>query len=194
GNLESFINKDSELDPLIKMALIHYQFEAIHPFIDGNGRTGRILMLLYLKLSGLLNVPGIYLSEFIMLNKNEYYRRLRAVTENEDWIAWIIFILEMVEWTAKKGIQRLKVITELMDNFTERIRRELPQVYSHELLEILFKLPYTKINIFVEEGLGTRKTVSKYLQALEEKGFLISTKLGKEKLYLNKPLMDILNS
>lgn len=129
-----------------------------------------------------------------MLNKNEYYRRLRAVTEKEDWISWILYMLEMVEWTARKGMEKLKNITNLMDSFSDKFKEELPNIYSHELLETLFRLPYTKINILVEAGLGTRKTVSNYLLSLEEKGLLVSTKLGKEKLYLNKGLMNILNS
>ena len=193
SNLEYFINEESALDPLIKMALMHYQFEAIHPFIDGNGRTGRILMLLHLKLNGLLDLPAIYLSEFIMLNKNEYYKRIRAVTEQEDWISWIIYMLEMVESTAQKGIKRLKAIIDLMDEFGNRMKKELPQIYSFELLEALFRLPYTKTKALVNAGLGTRKTVGKHLALLDEKGFLKSTPLGREKLYLNKALMDILN-
>ncbi|MDC6367693.1 MULTISPECIES: Fic family protein [Flavobacteriaceae] len=192
SNLEKFINTPSKLDPLIKMALMHYQFEAIHPFSDGNGRTGRILLLLYLKLEKLLDVPAIYLSEHIINNKAAYYKKLRLVTEKEDWEGWILFMLEMVEITAKKGLERLEAITSLMERMTNEIRTQLPKAYSRELIEILFRLPYTKRQYLIDEKLGTPKTVGNYLRDLEEAGFLKSVKVGKEKLYLNFQLMEIL--
>ena len=191
-NLENFINIKSDLDPLIKMALMHYQFEAIHPFSDGNGRTGRILLLLYLKKEKLLDIPAIYLSEYIIANKAEYYTNLRQVTENEAWEDWIIYMLDMVESTAKKGFERLEEILGLMDTMSEQIKEKLPKIHSKELIEILFKLPYTKRQHLVDAKFGTPKTVGNYLIALEEKGFLKSVKLGKEKLYLNHGLMEIL--
>ncbi|MCH8903370.1 MAG: Fic family protein [Bacteroidetes bacterium] len=191
-NLELFINEDDALDPLIKMALMHYQFEAIHPFSDGNGRTGRILLLLYLKMERLLDVPAIYLSEYIIKNKSEYYKRLISVTEKEDWESWIMFMLDMIESTSQKGITRLKEITELMQIMSDEIKTKLPKIYSKDLIEIIFKLPYTKRQYLVDEGLGTRKTVGNYLMALENKEFLRSIKVGKEKLYLNYRLMEIL--
>jgi Fic family protein len=174
------------------MALIHYQFEAIHPFSDGNGRTGRILLLLYLKMENLLDVPAIYLSEYIIQNKSEYYKRLRLVTEKEDWGSWIIYMLDMIESTAQKGLIRLKEIMELMHKMSEEIRDELPKVYTKDLVEIIFKLPYTKRQNLIDAKLGTSKTVGNYLMALEDKGFLKSVKVGKEKLYLNHRLMKIL--
>lgn len=192
ANLETFINGKNELDPLIKMALMHYQFEAIHPFSDGNGRTGRILLLLYLKLEKLLDTPAIYLSEFIIKNKSDYYTKLRQVTENNDWESWILYMLEMVEYTAKKGLQRLKNVTELMELMTIEIKESLPKVYTKELVEILFRLPYTKRKFLIEANLGTPKTVGNYLILLEKAGFLRSEKVGKEKLYLNHRLMNIL--
>ena len=192
SNFEKFINEDDSLDPLIKMALMHYQFEAIHPFSDGNGRTGRILLLLYLKMEKLLDVPAIYLSEYIIQNKSEYYKRLRLVTEKEDWESWIIYMLDMIENTAQKGLIRLKEIIELMHKMSEEIREELPKVYTKDLIEIIFKLPYTKRQNLIDARLGTPKTVGKYLMALEDKGFLKSVKVGKEKLYLNQRLMKIL--
>lgn len=191
-NLETFINDKTELDALIKMALMHYQFEAIHPFSDGNGRTGRILLLLYLKLEKLLDIPAIYLSEFIIKNKSDYYTKLRQVTENNDWESWILYMLEMVEYTAKKGLQRLKNVTELMELMTIEIKDSLPKVYTKELVEILFRLPYTKRKFLIEANLGTPKTVGNYLILLEKAGFLRSEKVGKEKLYLNHRLMNIL--
>lgn len=192
ANLETFINGDDILDPLIKMALMHYQFEAIHPFSDGNGRTGRILLLLYLKLEKLLDTPAIYLSEYIIKNKTAYYTKLKKVTEENDWESWVLYMLEMIEFTAKKGLQRLKNVTTLMQDMTEEIKATLPKVYTKELVEILFKLPYTKKKFLIDAKLGTSKTVGNYLIALEEAGFLISEKVGKEKLYLNHRLMNIL--
>lgn len=192
ANLEKFVNDESKLDPLIKLALLHYQFEAIHPFSDGNGRTGRILLLLYLKLEKLLDIPAIYLSEYIIKNKVEYYKRLKQVTEREDWESWIMYILDMIEWTSKKGITRLEDILNSMKIVSEEIKMELPKAYSKDLIDILYKLPYTKRQNLIDAGLGTAKTVGNYLIELEEKGFLKSVKLGKEKLYLNPRLMEIL--
>lgn len=191
-NLEAFINDKNSLDPLIKMALLHYQFEAIHPFSDGNGRTGRILLLLYLKLEKLLDTPAIYLSEYIIKNKAEYYTKLRLVTEEKDWESWVLYILQMIEYTAKKGLERLKSVTGLMETMGEEIKQTLPKAYSKDLIEILFRLPYTKRQFLVDAGLGTPKTVGNYLADLESAGFLTSEKVGKEKLYLNHRLMDIL--
>jgi Fic family protein len=193
-NLEAFINGKDALDPLIKMALMHYQFEAIHPFSDGNGRTGRILLLLYLKLEKLLDTPAIYLSEYIIKNKADYYTKLREVTENNDWEGWILYMLEMVEYTANKGLQRLKNVTDLMEVMTKEIRNTLPNVYTKEIVEILFRLPYTKRQFLIDAKLGTPKTVGKYLMELEDAGFLISEKVGKEKLYLNHRLMAVLEA
>lgn len=193
-NLEQFVNVDTGLDPLIKMALMHYQFEAIHPFIDGNGRTGRILLLLYLKIKNLLSTPVIFLSEYIIQNRVEYYQRLRMVTENDEWENWIIYMLEMVEFSANKGLVRLQEILKLMEEVSGEIKSTLPKVYSKDLIEILFRLPYTKRQNLIDSGLGNPKTVGNYLNELEEKGFLKSVKIGKEKLYLNHRLMSILET
>ncbi|MEQ9102837.1 MAG: Fic/DOC family N-terminal domain-containing protein [Imperialibacter sp.] len=192
ANLEKFINDYDGLDPLIKMAIIHYQFEAIHPFADGNGRTGRILLLLYLKLSKLLDIPAIYLSEYIIENKAEYYRNIRGVTEAGDWESFILYMLEMVETTAKNGLIRLEKVVSLMTTMAEEIKQELPKTYSKDLIEVLFRLPYTKRQFLIDAGLGTPKTVGNYLLSLEARGFLSATKVGKEKLYLNRRLMEIL--
>jgi Fic family protein len=148
ANLEKFINDDDSIDPLIKMALMHYQFEAIHPFSDGNGRTGRILLLLYLKLSGLLDTPAIYLSEYIIKNKTAYFRCLRKVTENNDWENYILYMLDMIEETSMKGLERLNKITTAMENTANEIKKKLPKIYSKDLIEILFRLPYTKRQAF----------------------------------------------
>ncbi|HAP68644.1 MAG TPA: addiction module protein [Flavobacteriales bacterium] len=193
SDLEKFIHANDGLDPLIKLALMHYQFEAIHPFADGNGRTGRILLLLYLKMEKLLDIPAIYLSDYIIRNKQQYYVRLRAVTEKEDWTGWIIYMLNMIEYTAKKGLKRLELVSKTMSAFAEDVKQQLPKVYSKELIEILFRLPYTKRQYLIDANLGTAKTVGNYLTELEKAGFLRSEKVGKEKLYLNFRLMDILS-
>lgn len=192
ANLEKFINEDETVDPLIKMALMHYQFEAIHPFSDGNGRTGRILLLLYLKLSGLLDTPAIYLSEYIIKHKVDYYKCLRGVTESNDWENYILYMLDMIEETSMKGLERLNKITTVMDKTANEIKTKLPKVYSKDLVEILFRLPYTKRQHLIDENIGNPKTVGNYLQTLEENGFLKSVKVGKEKLYLNERLLKIL--
>jgi len=192
ANLEKFINEDDTIDPLIKMALMHYQFEAIHPFADGNGRTGRILLLLYLKLSGLLDTPVIYLSEYIIKNKAEYYKRLGGVTENDEWESYILYMLDMIEETSIKGLERLNKITSAMEKTADKIKKKLPKIYSKDLIEILFRLPYTKRQHLIDENIGNPKTVGNYLMTLEENGFLKSVKVGKEKLYLNGTLLKIL--
>ncbi|WP_034921341.1 Fic family protein [Gillisia sp. CAL575] len=194
ANLEKFINERDTIDPLIKMALIHYQFEAIHPFTDGNGRTGRILLLLYLKIEKLLDIPAIYLSEYIIKNKKEYYNKLRNVTEKGDWEEWILYMLEMILFTANKGLTLLNQVNQLMITFTEEVKSDLPKVYSKDLIEILFKLPYTKRQYLIDADLGTPKTVGNYLNELEGAGFLTSEKVGKEKLYLNFRLMEVLEN
>ena len=194
SDLEKFINEDNGIDPLIKMAIMHYQFEAIHPFSDGNGRTGRILLLLYLKLSGLLDTPAIYLSDYIIKNKASYYRTLRNVTENNDWENYILYMLDMVEVTSIRGLERLKKISTTMNIMSDEIRRKLPKIYSKDLIEILFRLPYTKRQHLIDENIGSPKTVGNYLMSLEEKGFLRSIKVGKEKLYLNHKLLAILEN
>jgi len=192
ANLEKFINNNIEIDPLIKMALMHYQFEAIHPFADGNGRTGRILILLYLNLSGLLKMPAIYLSEYIIQHKTEYYTKLRGVTENENWQDYILYMLDMIEQTSLKGLDRLEKITIAMEEMTDEIKLKLPKLYSKDLVEILFRLPYTKRQNLIDENIGNAKTAGNYLIALEKADILQSVKVGKEKLYLNKKLITIL--
>jgi len=192
ANLEKFINEKDKIDPLIKMAILHYQFEAIHPFADGNGRTGRILLLLYLKLSGLLDTPAIYLSEYIIKNKVEYYKRLKAVTEKDEWEHYILYMLDMIEVTSINGLNRLNQITITIEKTAEQIKKKLPKIYSKDLIDILFRLPYTKRQHLIDENIGNPKTVGNYLQKLEENGFLKSVKVGKEKLYLNQQLLKIL--
>lgn len=192
ANLETFINENESIDPLLKMAISHYQFEAIHPFSDGNGRTGRILLLLQLKLERLLDVPALFLSEYIIEQKDKYYEGLRSVTEENDWSKFVLYMLDMVESTSIKGLERLESIVQLMENTGQEIKEKLPKIYSKDLVEVIFKLPYSKRQNLIAIGLGTPKTVGNYLIALEEKDFLKSVRVGKEKLYLNQKLMNIL--
>lgn len=192
ANLENFINNENSIDPLIKLAVMHYQFEAIHPFEDGNGRTGRILLLLYLKMTDLLNVPALYLSEYILQNKSEYYKLLQGVTENGEWEDFILYMLDMIETSARQALSKVDEITAAMTEYATQIKEHLPKVYSKDLIELMFHLPYIKRKTLIEAGLGTPKTVGNYLIELEQAGFLSSKKVGKEKLYLNEALMGIL--
>ncbi|MFH1295738.1 MAG: Fic/DOC family N-terminal domain-containing protein [Bacteroidota bacterium] len=191
-NLEDFIHAVDGIDPLVKMAILHYQFESIHPFFDGNGRTGRIILLLYLKLTGLLDIPALYLSDYISRHKNDYYEFLRRVTEENDWQSWILYMLDMIEQTAMKGRQQITEIEQLMGQTSKEIQQKLPKVYSKDLIEVLFKLPYTKRSHLEIAGLGNLKTVGSYLAALEKAGILKSERVGKEKLYLNDKLLAVL--
>jgi cell filamentation protein, protein adenylyltransferase len=190
--LETFINTDDDIDPLLKLALIHYQFEAIHPFFDGNGRTGRIILLLYLKLSGLMDLPALYLSRYILKNRNEYYLKLKNVTEKDDWQNWILYMLDMIELSAQNGKERILKIEELINKTGSEIQAKLPKIYTKDLVEELFRLPYTKRNNIARAGIGNIKTAGTYLIRLEEIGILRSVTVGKEKLYLNVRLMEIL--
>lgn len=193
-NLEDFIHAEDNIDPLVKMAIIHYQFEAIHPFFDGNGRTGRIILLLYLKMTELLNLPALYLSDYIIQNKDQYYTNLRKVTEDSNWEDWILYMLDMVEKTALKGRNQIAAIEELMNEMSKEIQSKLPKLYSKDLVEILFRLPYTKRSQLETAGIGTIKTVGVYLKELEAAGFLTSETVGKEKLYLNFRLLEVLQN
>jgi len=193
SNLEKFVNQNEKIDPLIKVAIMHYQFEAIHPFADGNGRAGRILLLLYLKLEGLLDIPAIYMSEYIIDNKPKYYRYLREVTEKSNWENYIMYMLDMIEVTSINVVKKLESILQLMTEIEMKIKKHKPKLYNKELLEIIFKLPYTKRKNLIDAKLGTSKTVGNYLNQLEEIGVLKSKKVGKEKLYINFELMRVLD-
>ena len=195
GNLESFIHSnDKDLDPLIKMAVVHYQFEAIHPFGDGNGRTGRIINILYLVLEELLTLPVLYLSGYIINRKGDYYKLLRNVTEEEDWESWIMFMLEAIEKTAKETTSKIEAINTLLQKTIEEAKDKLPdRVYSKELIELLFEQPYCKIKFLVDKGIAQRQTAGDYLNELEDIGILESKKSGREKLYLNTALYKLLS-
>jgi len=194
SNLEKFINDSniSDLDPLVKMAIIHFQFESIHPFYDGNGRTGRILNILYLMLNGLIDVPILYLSSYIIDNKAEYYRLLNQTNKTGKWEEWIMFMLKAVESTSKNTITRIINIKNQLDLTILKVQEKAPKVYRKELVELLFEQPYSKIE-FVVNKLGVeRKAASRYLKELENIGVLKSQKVGRETLYVNKELIEIL--
>lgn len=194
-NLEDYINNnDDEVDPLIKMALIHYQFESIHPFYDGNGRTGRILNVLYLVLNKLLDSPILYLSNYINNNKSEYYRLFNSFREENNYEDWIIYILKGIDETSKNTIELIKLIQNEMNFYKEEFMRELPKIYSDELLDSLFYEVYTRIN-YVEEKCGvTRQTAATYLNQLTQKGLLEYEKIGRESIYKNTRLIDLLSN
>ena len=190
ANLEQYINEPNDIDPLVNMAIIHYQFESIHPFYDGNGRTGRIVNILYLILKDLLDIPILYLSSYIIQNKADYYRLLQEVRTKNNWEEWVMYMLDGVEQTALATIELINDIHVLMNETKENIKSELPKIYSKDLVEILFMNPYTKIE-FLVDGLGiTRQTASKYLSRLEEIGIVSNTQIQNSKFYINNQLFD----
>jgi Fic family protein len=185
---------DKSVDPLIKMAILHYQFEAIHPFTDGNGRTGRILNVLYLCKEKLIDLPVIYLSKYILEHKNDYYKFLREVTEESKWEKWILFMLEAVRSTALLTLNKVNAIYEDYISVIEKVKTKAPDIYSHELIEVIYNQPYCKIAILEEKKIASRNTASKYLRRLEELGILVSETVGRETLYKNISLFKILSS
>jgi Fic family protein len=193
NNLEKYINDPSiqECDPIIKMAIIHFQFESIHPFYDGNGRTGRIINILYLVLEKLQNLPILYLSSFIIKNKSDYYKYLQAVRDLGSWEDWILFMIKGVETTARETIELILKIKELMLEFKHKLRSNY-KFYSHELLNNLFRHPYTKIEFIVSEIGVSRLTASAYLNKLAEDKILVKRKLGTANYYINQDLVDLL--
>jgi Fic family protein len=192
-NLAAFINDDSisELDPLIKMALLHFQFESIHPFYDGNGRTGRILNILYLVQQDLLDLPILYLSRFIINHKAKYYTLLQEVREKGNWERWILYILEGIEQTSKETIEMISHIRNLMLDYKHRLRKEISKIYSQDLINNLFKHPYTKIEFVMEELNITRITATRYLNLLVEHGFLEKHRIGTSNFYVNNLLFQL---
>ena len=193
-NLEDFINNNEDgIDPLIKVCLIHYQFESIHPFYDGNGRTGRILNILYLVLNNLIDSPILYLSKYINKTKQEYYKLFNEVRDNNNFEDWILYILKGIELTSKETILLIEKIQNEMKNYKEEFRSKLPKIYSKELLESLFYEVYTKISYIERACNVTRLTASSYLNQLEEIGLLESEKIVREKLYKNTRLIKLLS-
>lgn len=192
ANWERFMHNEVELDPLIRMAVGHYQFEAIHPFTDGNGRTGRIVNSLFLIQENLLTLPILYLSRFIIQNKADYYRLLLDVTRKQAWEPWILYVLQGVEETAIWTSAKIAAIRALFEHTTEYVRGSLPKIYSHELVSLIFELPYCRINSLTEAGIAKRQTASQYLKQLIEIGVLAEVPGSKEKLFIHPKLMQLL--
>jgi Fic family protein len=188
----SFVNSRSELDPLVQLALQHYQFEAIHPFADGNGRTGRVLNILYLVQHDLLDSPILYLSRYIIRNKADYYRRLLDVTTRAAWEPWILYILSGVEEASLWTTDKIKAIRELMQHTGAFIQRKLPKIYTWELVELLFKQPYCRIGNVVDADLAKRQTASVYLKNLCDIGILKEVKSGRETLFIHPKYVELL--
>ena len=194
-NLEEFLLADDGIDPLVRMAVAHYQFEAIHPFTDGNGRTGRILNILFLIHAGLLPIAVLYLSRHLIQNKAEYYQLLCGVTERGQWESWLMFILSGVEETAAWTTSRILAIRDLFDQTLARCRTGLPsKVYSKELVELIFTQPYCKIQFLVDVGIAQRQTASEYLHELEKLGILKGEKRGRETHYKHPALLKVLTA
>ncbi len=193
SNLERFINEDtlSDIDPLIKMAIIHHQFESIHPFYDGNGRTGRIINILYLVKQELLNIPVLYLSRYINVKKADYYHLLQDVRINQSWEKWILFMLEGIWQTSHQTIMLIHQIKNLMQKNKDKLRSEVPNIYSQDLLNNLFKHPYTKIEFVMNDLNVHRNTASKYLENLVSIGLLTKHKVKKESYYLHNELFEL---
>lgn len=193
SNLEKFINDNelSDLDPLVKMAIIHHQFESIHPFYDGNGRTGRIINILYLVLNDLLNLPILYLSRYIIQNKGTYYELLQKVRDENSWEEWILYILDAIEYTSLQTIEIIKKMKALMMEY-KKVLRDNYKFYSQDLLNNLFKHPYTKISFLERDLKVSRPTASAYINQLAKDGLLIKQKIGTTNYYINQPLFDIL--
>ncbi len=194
SDLEKFINDDdTELDTLVKMALIHYQFEAIHPFSDGNGRTGRILNILYLIKEGLLDMPILYLSHYIIVYKSVYYKLLNNVTLDDEWADWVLYMIKAVEETAKYTLNQIEEILRLKNETEQKVKEVLQSNIYKELTELLFMHPYIKIKVLEDKGIAKRQTVSIYLKKLSEAGILNPVKLWKETYYINTALFDLLS-
>jgi len=193
-NLENYINESNDIDPLINMAIIHYQFESIHPFYDGNGRTGRIINILYLVLNELLDIPILYLSRYIIKNKTDYYRLLQEIRTDDNWEEWVLYILDGVEQTSLETIELIYEIDRLMVKTKNVIREKLPKIYSKDLLEILFMHPYTKIDFLVDELGLHRQTASRYLKELEKIGVVESIQIKNSKFFTNTKLFDMLRN
>lgn len=189
---ENFLHTDNDIDPLIKMAMAHYQFEAIHPFIDGNGRTGRILNVLYLIETGLLPLPILYLSRYIVQNKQNYYQLLNQLTRTGESDEWIIFILQGVQQTSVWTTQKIEAIRKLIADTTEYIRFALPKIYSYELVTVIFEQPYCRISNLTESGIAKRQTASVYLKQLCKVGILNEVQSGKEKLFVHPKLIQLM--
>ena len=194
ANWENFINQTTELDPLVVMAVAHYQFEAIHPFSDGNGRAGRVLNLLYLVQAGILSSPILYHSRGIIRRKDDYYDLLRTVTFDQDWEAWILFILEVIEESAEWTNQKIRSIREYREEVKRDLKIKVPKIYSNELLDVLFEQPYCQIADLVSAGIAKRQSASVYLKKLVEIGLLTEERVGRSALFIHENYRNLLLS
>jgi Fic family protein len=194
ANWERFIHEQPAIDPLIRMAVAHYQFEAIHPFTDGNGRTGRVLNQLMLVEYGLLESPVLYLSRYIIRNKADYYRLLLSVTRDAAWEEWILYMLKGMSETALWTTAKIGAIRSLMEHTAEYVRSHAPKLYSHELVELIFTQPYCRIHNLVKSGIAKRQTAADYLKALVDIGVLKDVKVGREKLFIHQNFISLLTS
>lgn len=194
SNWERFLHNETQLDPLIRLAVGHYQFEAIHPFTDGNGRTGRVINSLFLIEQKLLNLPVLYLSRFILQHRSDYNHLLLNVTRALEWEPWIKFMLAAVEETAKWTTAKIAAIRELSEHTIGYVKKSLPKIYSYELVNIIFELPYCRIINLTEKGIAQRQTASQYLRQLAEIGVLIEYPSTKEKLFVHPKLMHLLTT
>jgi len=192
ANWERFLHEEETLDPLVRMAAAHYQFEAIHPFTDGNGRTGRVLNSLFLVEQGLLPLPILYLSRYIIAHKADYYRLLLAVTREAAWEPWLLYMLRAVEDTAGWTTAKIGAVRKLAGGTAEYVRAKLPKIYSRELVDVIFEQPYCRIANLVEAGIAGRQAASRYLKALAAMGVLREQAFGKEKLFVHPKLMTLL--
>ena len=196
-DLEQFINNvdiKPDLDPLIKMAIIHHQFESIHPFYDGNGRIGRIVNIVYLVQQGLLDTPVLYLSRYINHNKGQYYQLLQTVRDEDRWSEWVLYMLSAVSKTAQSTIKLITKIKDLQQNYKHLIRKRCPKIYSQDLINNIFKHPYTKI-AFLQQDLGiSRLTANRYLDQLVREDLLVKRKFGRENFYFNPQLINLLSN
>lgn len=190
-NFEDYLNSSNDIDPLIKMAVLHYQFESIHPFYDGNGRTGRIINVLYLALNDLLELPILYLSGYIIKHRPDYYRLLREVTFNKNWVSWILYMLDAIEFTALDTAAKIKKIKKLLDETILEVKEKLPKIYSKELVELVFDEPYCRIANIVSSGLAARKSAGIYLRELENLNILSSKKIGSDVIFINNKLYNL---
>ncbi len=194
SNWESFLNAGDDLDPVVRMAVQHYQFEAIHPFPDGNGRTGRILNILSLVQADILDVPTLDLSRHILHTRGEYYRLLDGVTAGADWQPWILYILEAVTETSKWTNGKIRAIRALMDHTSEHVRAGAPKIYSRELIELIFTHAYSRIGNVVERGIAKRQAASTYLKTLADIGVLEEEKVGRDKVFIHRKYMTLLGA
>ncbi len=192
ANWERYLHDALDVDPLVRMAVTHYQFEAIHPFSDGNGRTGRVLNLLFLVEQGLLSIPVLYLSQYIIKHKADYYRLLLEVTTDAAWEPWILYMLEAVQVTAVWTSAKIRAIRQLLESVAEKIRLDAPKIYSRELVELIFLQPYCRIGNVVAAGIAQRQSASRYLKRLCDIGVLEERLAGREKLFVNPILLRLL--